>query len=113
MEKEEIRKIILEIIENSLEAQLRSVKRLRDPEAEKQPKEKSKSQMGLVHDVLVKVGKPLHINEIIEQIHVMHGRKLDRESLVSALSKKVIRDKRFVRTAKNTFSIREGESDAD
>ena len=34
----------------------------------------------------------------------------DRESLVSALTKKVLRGDRFVRTDKNTFGIQEGLS---
>jgi hypothetical protein len=113
MNDKDIRETIFEAIENSLDAQLRAVKRLRAHGTEKLPKEKSMSQMSMVYDVLARARRPLHIKEIIEQIHVVHGRELDRESLVSALSKKVIRDKRFVRTAKNTFSIREEESNAD
>ena len=34
------------------------------------------------------------------------SRAVDRESLVSALSKKIARGDRFVRTAKNTFALR-------
>jgi hypothetical protein len=34
------------------------------------------------------------------------GIKLERESLVSALSKKVLKEDRFVRTGKNTFALK-------
>ncbi len=46
--------------------------------------------------------RPLHI-ELIEGIQARFSRAVDRESRVSALSKKIARGDRFVRTAKNTF----------
>jgi len=49
----------------------------------------------------------LHVSEIIERIEQRHGQRVDRESLVSALVKKVQRGDRFVRTDKNVFGLRE------
>jgi hypothetical protein len=49
----------------------------------------------------------LHVSEIITDIERIHGVKVDRESLVSALTKKVVRKDRFVRTGKNTFALQE------
>lgn len=105
MNKYDIRDIILDAIEESLDAQLRAIRRIRKPISEKEPKEKSMSQMEMVYDIL-KRGQPLHITEIIDQIERIHGVRLDRESLVSAITKKVMRDERFVRTGKNTFALK-------
>ena len=109
MDKEEIRDTILDTIEASLDAQLRAIRRLRKPDLEKEAKEKSMSQMDMVYDILNRASQSLHITEIIDQIAKIHGVRLDRESLVSALSKKVMRDERFVRTDKNTFALKGGK----
>lgn len=109
MDKEDIRDTILETIEASLEAQLRAVRRLRKPGLEKQAKEKSRSQIDLAYDILRRASHPLHITNIIDQIEQIHGLRLDRESLVSALTKKVVRNERFMRTDKNTFALKGDE----
>lgn len=106
MDKEEIRDIILDAMEESLDAQLRAVRRMRKPDLEKETKEKSMSQIDMVYDILKRALEPLHITEIIDRIERIHGVRPDRESLVSALSKKVMRDERFVRTDKNTFALK-------
>jgi hypothetical protein len=48
---------------------------------------------------------PLHVSRIIQRIEQAFGVRLDRESLVSALSKKVARRDRFLRPEKNTFAL--------
>jgi len=49
------------------------------------------------------------VSEIIAKAEKVFGAKLERESLVSALSKKVMKGDRFIRTGKNTFALkREG-----
>lgn len=105
MNKDDIRDIILDAIEESLDAQLRAVRRMRKPALGKEVKEKSMSHMDMVYDIL-KRNQPLHITDIIDQIEKIHGIRPDRESLVSALTKKVMRDERFVRTGKNTFALK-------
>jgi F420-0:gamma-glutamyl ligase len=106
MEKEEIRDIILESMVASLEAQVRALKKLRgSPEAES-PREKSMSQIGIVVNILTGAKRPLHVSEIIAKAEKVFGAKLERESLVSALSKKVMKGDRFMRTGKNTFALK-------
>jgi hypothetical protein len=106
MEKEEIRDIILESMVESLEAQVRALKKLRGfPETEK-PRDKSMSQLGMVLNILTRAGHPLHVSEIIAEAEKGFGVKLERESLVSALSKKVMKGDRFIRTGKNTFALK-------
>jgi len=58
-----------------------------------------------VFDVLQRAGKPLHISEILERVEKLHGRRLDRESVVSSLVKKIARGQRFERTDKNVFTL--------
>jgi DNA-directed RNA polymerase delta subunit len=106
MEKEELRDIILDTMVVSLEAQLRALKKLRGSPEEDEPREKSMSQVGIAFNILTKAGKPLHISQIIADAEKMFGVKLERESLVSALSKKVMKEDRFVRTGKNTFALK-------
>jgi CMP-N-acetylneuraminic acid synthetase len=108
---QEIRKIILETVESVLDAQLRAVRRLRRGEQPAQTDtqkthHRSRSQMNMVEDLLVEAGQPLHISTIIEQAKSRFNQALDRESLVSALTKRVKRKDRFVRTGPNTFGLR-------
>jgi hypothetical protein len=48
----------------------------------------------------------LHVADLLVRIHRTFGVTVDRESVVSSLTKKVARGDRFVRTAKNTFGLR-------
>jgi HB1, ASXL, restriction endonuclease HTH domain len=100
-----IRETILDVIETSLEAQLRAIRRLKTGEEKKVPRlsKKGMSQIDYAYDILSKAGTPLHVNEIINQIQKTHLVQVDRESLVSALTKKVQRGDRFSKTGKNTF----------
>jgi DNA-directed RNA polymerase delta subunit len=106
MEKDEIRDVILESMVVSLEAQLRALKRLRGSAEEEESREKSMSQIDITFDILSAAGKPLHISQIIADAEKTFGVKVERESLVSALSKKVMKEDRFVRTGKNTFALK-------
>jgi HB1, ASXL, restriction endonuclease HTH domain len=62
--------------------------------------------MSIVEDILTEAAQPLHISTIIERAKNRFGESLDRESLVSALTKRVKRKDRFVRSAPNTFGLR-------
>jgi len=63
------------------------------------------SQVDMAYDILRRAKTPLHVSEIIARIEQIHGPHVDRESLVSALVKKVQRQDRFVRTDKNVFGL--------
>jgi hypothetical protein len=109
MEIDEVKTAVFDAIEVSLEAQLKAVKRLRAGPPQSRAARKGTSQIQMVHDVLRRAGKPLHVTEIIERVEKAHGIKLDRESIVSTLVKKVNRGDRFVRTDKNVFGLKGGE----
>jgi hypothetical protein len=104
---EDLSSLILDIFEASLEAQLRAVRRLRNPQAETPPvrRRSGMSQVDMAYDILKKARSPLHVSAILDRIHNSFGARVDRESLVSSLTKKVARRDRFTRTAKNTFGL--------
>ena len=106
MEKDVIRETILETMAESLDAQLRAVRRLRGKDGTEVSPKRGMSQTDMAYDILVRARKPLHVTEIIDRVEKGHGVRLDRESLVSALAKRVARHDRFVRTDKNTFGVR-------
>jgi hypothetical protein len=105
---DDLRDVVLSAIEESLDAQLRAVRRLRKgerPEGERKRRSRL-SQVDMAYDVLAGARGPLHVNDLIERIRAGYGTSVDRESLVSSLTKKVARGDRFLRTAPNTFGLR-------
>lgn len=105
---EDLRDVVLAAIEESLEAQVRAVRRLRrgqKTEGKRSPRSRL-SQVDMAYDILVKARSPLHVNDLLERIRAGFGVSVDRESLVSSLTKKVARGDRFSRTAPNTFGLR-------
>jgi len=105
---DDLKDTILSVFEASLEAQLRAVRRLRggSPAAGPAAHRASLSQVDMAFDILKKARTPLHVSEILERIHAAFHVTVDRESLVSSLTKKVARCDRFLGTAKNTFALR-------
>jgi hypothetical protein len=104
---DDLRDSIIDVFEASLEAQLRAVRRLRrpDPDVPATHSRSGLSQVDMAHDILRKARTPLHVNEILKRIEASFKVSVDRESLVSSLTKKVARGDRFVRTEKNTFGL--------
>lgn len=99
--------IILSAFEASLEAQLRAIRRLRQgKEAAAARPKKRLSQVDMAFDILKKARAPLHVSAILDRIHAAFHVTVDRESLVSSLTKKVARGDRFLRPGKNTFALR-------
>jgi hypothetical protein len=105
---DETKDLILRVFESSLEAQLRAVRRLRQGEARSAEPRRHKglSQVDMAFDILKKTRSPLHVSQILERVQTHFGVTVDRESLVSSLSKKVARGDRFLRPEKNTFALR-------
>jgi hypothetical protein len=105
---DDLKDVVLSAFEASLEAQWRAVRRLRRGESaapEPRPR-KGLSQVDMAFDILKKARAPLHVSQILERIQAQFGVIVDRESLVSSLSKKVARGDRFLRPEKNTFTLR-------
>ena len=99
---------LLDVLEKTAEGQLRALRSLRRAGNRPAParRRQGKSNISIVEDILKTHGGPLHIDEIIQQAARRHQRHLSRESLVSALTKKVLDEQTFCRVARNTFDLR-------
>lgn len=100
--------------ESLLNSQLKTIRQfLRQGEEPRfKPQEKSKSQMRVTYDILLSANRPLHITEIISRAKQDFHMNLDRESLVSALTKKVKSGRMFKRVAPNTFATLDSEAES-
>ena len=97
---------LIDALETMLEGQLRAVRGLRaGPKPRRRRADGSKSNIQVVIDILSAAGEPLHVNEIIVRARRDHGVELKRESIVSALTKKVIDGDTFCRTGRNVFAL--------
>ena len=90
---EDLKDSVLQIFEASLDAQLRAVRRLRRGAVESPPARRRAglSQVDMAYDILRKARSPLHISDLLARIQATFHRSVDRESLVSSLTKKVAR----------------------
>lgn len=113
MDNDTIRSAVLEVVEASLTAQLKAIRSLRSgtrpPESQRHEaltpsRHKGRSQIDMAYDILSEAARPLHVTDILSRIAARFDVRVDRESLVSALSKRVARQDRFERTDKNTFA---------
>jgi hypothetical protein len=97
----------LSFYESLFSAQLRAIRQLKSPKPRKakETERRGMSKMYMAIDILQRAQRPLHISEIIAQVKTKYGVTLDRESLVSALVKKVHGRRGLSRTAPNTFQI--------
>jgi hypothetical protein len=98
---------LLNLFESLLRAQLNTIRQLRKAAGiEKEPtKEKRMSHVDIVYDILASSPRPMHIDDIIVQAKRRFERQLEKESVVSALAKRIKRQDRFVKTAPNTFAL--------
>lgn len=106
---------ILEVLERVLVAALREVRRARElaPPGDVQKvaeaaKYRRRSVLTVCEDILNEVGEPLHSSRLLEEL-AKRGVASNRESLVSALSKRRHPNGPFVRTAPNTFGLAKRE----
>ncbi|HEY3131272.1 MAG TPA: hypothetical protein VGL91_17580 [Acidobacteriota bacterium] len=109
MEEEEIKAAVAEALIVSVEAQLKALKKFKGAPTQEKDRQKRTSNLSMVEDVLERAGKELHISQILQRVEKGYGLRLDRDSIVSALSKKVARNERFVRTGKNIFALKGGK----
>ena len=99
---------LLDLFESLLRAQLNTIKQLKKgaglTETETPPV-KRMSHMEMVYDILYQANTSLHVNDIIIAAKSRFGVELDKESVVSALLKRVKRQDRFIKTGPNTFAL--------
>ncbi len=96
----------LEIKRELLQAQLRVVYRHQRKTGPHGQKRKRTSNLTIVEDILQNSDQPLHISKIIQIAQKDYNVNLERDSIVSALIKKINSGKMFLRVAPNTFALK-------
>jgi len=97
---------LLGLKEDLLQAQLKVIHRYQQKSPVQQKKIKRTSKLDIVEDLLSAAEEPLHISRIISLARDEYNVNLERDSVVSALTKKIRAGGRFVRVAPNTFSLK-------
>ncbi|MEA1991870.1 MAG: hypothetical protein U9N58_06710 [Thermodesulfobacteriota bacterium] len=96
----------LEIQRELLQAQLRVVYRHQRKILPRGQQLKRTSNLTIVEDILQNSEEPLHISKIIQIAQKDYNVNLERDSIVSALIKKINAGKMFLRVAPNTFALK-------
>jgi hypothetical protein len=102
-------KLYLQYQKEVVEATLKVIDRF-----QQQPQlkaEKRTSNIDLVQNILGRAGRPLHVADIIQLAEKNHQVKLSRDSIVSAILKKINAGQNFIRTAPNTFALKTDASE--
>ena len=97
--------LFLQYEKDVVESKLKTIDRLQKG-LQEQPVKRT-SMVDVVEQVLTKTGLPLHISEIIKIADRDFGTHLDRDSVVSFVIKRMNAGRTFIRTAPNTFALRE------
>ena len=87
------------------EFKLKTINRIQEGLKPKQVKRTSKADV--VEHVLQIAGRPLHVSDIIQIADRDFHVQLERDSIVSIIIKKIKAGQRFIRTAPNTFTLKE------
>jgi hypothetical protein len=64
------------------------------------------SNIEIVENILSTAGHPLHVSDIIRMAEKDYQVRLNRDSIVSAILKKINAGQTFIRTAPNTFALK-------
>ena len=104
--------LILKTIETLLNLQLKSVRQLLGEEkvettTPRFPGMRRQSLVHLVVKILTDKKRPLHVTELVDLLREHYGRITDRDTLSSALAKKVRQGKLLKQTGPATFYVRD------
>jgi len=97
----------LDLIEELAKSTLDVVERFKSGKQPKTSRSKRTYKFEYVESILADAGRPLHVNEIIEIAKKDYKVNISKDSLSSAISKKIRAGSGIVRTAPNTFELRE------
>ena len=97
---------LLELKEDLLVSQLKTVSRYRLRSHQEGKPIKRTSKLDIVENILLTANKSLHISEIIKIAQSDYQVALERDSTVSAIVKKMKAGIKFERVAPNTFTIK-------
>jgi len=98
--------------ENLLRSQLKIIRQfLKEGEEPRlASSRKGMSQINVIYDILLSAKRPLHVTEIISRAKNDFNVDLNRESIVSSITKKVKSGRMFKRVEPNTFALLDGET---
>ena len=96
----------LEFHKELLQSQLKIVRRYQQQSPQFKKQQKRTSKLNIVEDILLSANQSLHIAKIIQVAKDDYNVILQRDSIVSALVKKIRAGERFVRVAPNTFALK-------
>ena len=110
MKKEDIKEVLLQVLEFQLDYQLRAIRQLQGkPEIQPVPAtrrgRRRQSLVDLSIQILTDEGKPLHVNELTRLLQQRFGRLTDRDTLSSALAKKARQGILLRQSAPATFTL--------
>ncbi len=110
MEKEDVKEVLLQVLELQLDYQLRAIRQLRgkpdgEPAIVHRRGTRRQSLVDLSVQILTENGRPLHVNELVQLLQQRFGRLSDRDTLSSALAKKVRQGVLLRQSAPATFTL--------
>ena len=97
---------VVEFQRELLQSQLKVVYRYQKHDLESRKQLKRTSKLEIVENILASSDRPLHVSKIIQIAKHDYNVILERDSVVSALVKKIKAGLRFIRVAPNTFALR-------
>jgi hypothetical protein len=97
-------KLYLQYNKEVIQAKLKVIERFQQ-QGRSKPKKRT-SNIGIAQNVLNSAGHPLHVSDIIQMAEQHYQVQLNRDSIVSAILKKVNAGQTFIRTAPNTFALK-------
>ena len=98
---------LIEFHKELLQSQLKIIRRYQQQSPEFKKQLKRTSKLDIVEDILYSANQPLHIDKIIQIADSDYNVTLQRDSIVSAIVKKIRAGQRFVRVAPNTFALKD------
>ena len=116
MKKEEVKEVLLQIIEFQLDYQLRAIRRLQgkpdtEPLLALHRGIRRQSLVDLAVKILTEERNPLHVNDLVRLLQQRFGRLADRDTLSSALAKKSRRGILLRQSAPATFTLIDSKED--
>ena len=116
MKKEDVKEVLLQVLELQLYYQLRAIRQLQGkPETEPvhalRRGKRRQSLVDLSIQILTEEQKPLHVNDLARLLQQRFGRLADRDTLSSALAKKARRGILLRQSAPATFTLLDSKED--
>jgi len=116
MKKDDVKEVILQILELQLDYQLRAIRLLQgqlddESTARVRTGKKRQSLVDLSVQILTEKGTPLHVNELVRLLQQRFGRLTDRDTLSSTLAKKARRGILLRQSAPATFTLIDSKED--